>query len=648
MIWRFRHEREILGSLNHPNIAHILDGGTLDDGRPWFALELIQGERIDHYCDRVRLTVRQRVQLMRTVCAAVREAHSLGVVHRDLKPANILVTEDGDPKLLDFGIAKVIDGGPGVTETLTQEAQTMPGGEHDDFHSNPLTPLYASPEQAARTLDPDNPEHPPVGVRSDVYSLGVVLYQLLTGHPPYPTVRPVQTLLEAVCATPPMKASEVVADRHVRSQSTDSKPSGSVAERRGTRPFWLRRQLSGDLDSILSHALKKQPEERYGSIELFDQDLRAYLEGYPIMTRQSNTFYKIGRFLRRNVLWTLAATAAILVLATFLVTRWQAQVELIEMREALFELTTIDIETLSHERFAEELQDRVAEYGDEIWLANRLNDLGHDLTNQGHLKEALSMHQEAHRMRRQLLEDSHPDVAISYNNLAGAQLKLGLFTEAEENFSKDLEIRQQAHGPDSLEVSRCLNNMAALYQAWGGEHLAKARPLIERALEIRQETQHRLEAQGAKAKDVRRVSMMVLASRNNLATQHLMEERFHEAKGEYEVVLTALEGAGNSKVAAHRRAGVLRNLALVELGLEDGEAAEARAREALDIYRQDFLHWRIADAESVLGACLASQERLDEARFFLEASLDDLKHRQGVEARYVREAESRHERWLGT
>ncbi len=642
LIWRFQHERQFLARLEHPNIARIIDGGKLDDGRPWFALEYVEGERIDRYCDQRKLTIRERVELFRKVCAAVSEAHGLAIVHRDLKPANILVTSDGEPKLLDFGIAKMVESESVESDALTLSALEDPDSPEDSvLLSNPLTPLYASPEQAARILEPTANGHPPIGVRSDVYALGVVLYELLTGHPPYSKTQPWKPVLRSVVKESPAPPSEVVKNERQREgRRPELLTWASVAEERGVRPRQLCRQLAGDLDAIICRALKKKPGNRYLSVAMLDDDLRSHLEGYPVMPRQSNKLYRAGRFLRRNLLPVVAGTAALLILLVYFAMSSRAQRQVLETREFLFDLTQIEIEDLSDEVFAQQLREAVADYGDRVWLADNLEELGLDLEARGHLRGALALYQESLAMRQRLLDGGHPDLAVSYNNLAGAQLRLGQFEAAEANYRRDLAIREPHYGSDSVEVSRTLNNLAALYQHWGGDHLAEAGPLLERSLRIR-EAELRREGRSMGA------SLRVLATRNNLATQYLLERRFAEAEPLYREVLEGLNALPDPEAVERQRAGVLRNLSVAQLGMGDAETSEATAREALAIYRQDFLHWRIADAESVLGASLASQSRIEEARFFLEQSTLDLSTSQAAESRHTREAEERRVRWLG-
>jgi eukaryotic-like serine/threonine-protein kinase len=232
LLERFRHERQILASLDHPNIARLLDGGTTDEGLPYLVMELIDGIAIDEYCNQHSLSISQRLQLFQQVCAAVQYAHQRLVIHRDIKPGNILVTSAGTPKLLDFGIAKIFDPTNALEATLL----------------HPLTPEYASPEQIRGE---------PITTASDVYSLGVVLYRLLTGQSPYRVEkRSPPELARAITETEPLRPSTVV----VRGNNA----SPPFREREGS-PAKLRRRLIGDLDNIALMALRKEAQRRYAS-----------------------------------------------------------------------------------------------------------------------------------------------------------------------------------------------------------------------------------------------------------------------------------------------------------------------------------------------------------------------------------------------
>jgi serine/threonine protein kinase/tetratricopeptide (TPR) repeat protein len=292
---RFRAERQILASLEHPNIARLLDGGTSDQGRPYFVMEYIEGEPIDQYADARRLSVPERLRLFLEVCGAVAWAHGHRVVHRDIKPVNILVTAEGAPKLLDFGIAKVLNlEGPEATSSVTGLRL--------------LTPEYASPEQVeGRHATP----------ASDVYSLGVVLYELLTGRSPYRArSRDALDMVEAVRTTDPERPSTAVGRLESAGEDFPRRPGLEVdraaATGAGTTDR-LGRQLRGDLDTIVMTALRKDPSRRYGSVELLAEDIRRHLAGRPVLARPDSVLYRGGKFLRRNRSSAIAATLAGLV-----------------------------------------------------------------------------------------------------------------------------------------------------------------------------------------------------------------------------------------------------------------------------------------------------------------------------------------------
>ena len=268
---RFTQERRILARLEHPNIAHLMDGGTTAQGQPYFVMEYVEGQTIHNYCVAQQLSLPDRLQLFRRVCAAVQYAHQNLVVHRDLKPGNILVTADGAPKLLDFGIAKLLT--PDTEEAITQTETAM----------RLMTPDYASPEQV-RGL--------PITTASDIYSLGVILYELLTDHRPH-----------QFSGSSPLEMERVICE------TVPNKPSDTV-EKNTVGSHKLARQLAGDLDNIVLMALRKEPERRYASAEQFAEDIRRYLDGLPVIARYDTFTYRTSKFVRRNKL-ALAAAALI-------------------------------------------------------------------------------------------------------------------------------------------------------------------------------------------------------------------------------------------------------------------------------------------------------------------------------------------------
>ncbi len=289
IVERFRVERQILASLDHPNIARLLDGGTTEDGVPYLVMEFVKGAPIDSYCDARRLTIPGRLQLFRHVCEAVQYAHRRLVVHRDLKPSNILVTEEGVPKLLDFGIAKILDPASEVSVTVAR----------------PMTIEYASPEQILGE---------PITTASDVYSLGVVLYQLLTGHSPYRVDRRSQPeVSRAIVDVDPERPSAAV----LRTETAREGPIAPehVAAARGGSIAALTRALAGDLDNVLLMALKKEAARRYPSVEPFADDIRRYLENRPVTARRDSWGYRSQKFVGRHRYAVAASALAGLLLA---------------------------------------------------------------------------------------------------------------------------------------------------------------------------------------------------------------------------------------------------------------------------------------------------------------------------------------------
>jgi non-specific serine/threonine protein kinase/serine/threonine-protein kinase len=328
---RFKSERQIMASLEHPNIARLLDGGTTDNGVPYLVMEYIAGRPIDAYCDENKLNTVERLTLFCQVCAAVQYAHQNLIVHRDLKPANILVTADGTPKLLDFGIAKLLD-----PELFFQ---TVEGGTM----LKAMTPEYASPEQVRGE---------PITTASDVYSLGVVLYRLLTGHPPYRIETGAHLeMARAISETQPEKPSAVIS-RVEEITAYDGRlvrlTPEYVSEVRDGRPALLRRTLDGDVDNIVLKALRKEPSRRYASVEQFADDIRRYLDGLPVSARADTIFYRSGKFVRRHKVPVAAGALVVLsLLGGIFFTIRQARIA--EAHRARAERRFNDIRKLAHD-----------------------------------------------------------------------------------------------------------------------------------------------------------------------------------------------------------------------------------------------------------------------------------------------------------
>jgi non-specific serine/threonine protein kinase/serine/threonine-protein kinase len=292
VVTRFKNERQILASLEHPNIARLLDGGTTEAVTPYLVMELIEGQPIGEYCDEHKLPITDRLKLFIEVCGAVQYAHQRLIIHRDIKPSNILVTSDGTPKLLDFGIAKLLG-----SDLQSQQNDTLTA-------FRVLTPGYASPEQIRGES---------MTTASDVYSLGVVLYELLTGRSPYrATARNPQDLTSAICEGEPDKPSGSVSREALRSDGVALISIEQTAAARGSSPSKLRKQLSGDLDNILLMALRKEPSRRYASAEQFAADIHRHLENIPVLARKDTVIYRVSKFIGRHKVGVLASAVVVL------------------------------------------------------------------------------------------------------------------------------------------------------------------------------------------------------------------------------------------------------------------------------------------------------------------------------------------------
>ncbi len=328
MVQRFRREREILARLNHPNIARLLDGGTTEEGWHYLVMEYVEGQTITAYCRAHKLGITARLELFRTVCAAVQYAHQNLVIHRDLKPSNILVTpasdgKAGTAKLLDFGIAKLLD--PGLAEG---EPSTLTRGG-----LLPLTPLYASPEQV---------RNQPITTASDVYSLGVLLYELLTGCKPYRTESAfppdqMRAVLEEEPERPSSKAKSEAGSRKLE----EIQATHSLANSEFRIPS---SQLQGDLDNIVLKALQKEVRLRYATVEQLSDDLQRHLVGEPVPARPATWRYRAGKYVGRNKPFVAAASLLMLVLVAITgVTAWQLRTSRAREREQRYALYAADM-----------------------------------------------------------------------------------------------------------------------------------------------------------------------------------------------------------------------------------------------------------------------------------------------------------------
>ncbi len=450
IIRRFLGERQILASLDHPNIARLLDGGTTEDGLPYFVMEYIEGTPIDRYSDENRLNTAARLRLFRDVCAAVQYAHRNLVIHRDIKPGNILVTRDGEVKLLDFGIAKLLDP---AAQSLDQTATAI----------RMMTPDYASPEQVRGEQ---------ITTTSDVYSLGVVLYELLTGHRPYRLKsRQPHEIMRVICEEEPERPSialtqlEAAMTAEVSSHITP--PPRRMSKPRERNLHRLRRQLEGDLDNILMKALSKETERRYSSVEQFSEDIRRHLEGLPLIARNDTLFYRAGKFIRRHrVVVAAAIIVAMTLIAGIIATAWQAHAARQQRDKAQYEKAKA-------EQVSAFLQSML-QYANPSWYSPG-KDKGPKTTVLDALNDA------AGRIDTQLADQ--PEVRSDLHGTIGDTYRaLGLLDDAQRHFEASLEIRRGLFGQGSAKVAESLFYLGAVQHSRG--NLEQAEMLIRQALEI--------------------------------------------------------------------------------------------------------------------------------------------------------------------
>lgn len=428
VLTRFRQERQILANLDHPNIAHLLDGGTTERGLPYLVMDYVDGIEIDKYSDAQKLSTFERLKLFQTICSAVHYAHQNLVIHRDIKPGNILVTANGVPKLLDFGIAKVIHPDPYSEPTATASILRI------------MTPEYASPEQVRGQT---------ITTASDIYSLGVVLYELLTGHRPYRMSRSSPVEIErAVCESEPAKPSTMIlrTEEVNASGKTIRITPESVSEARSDSPQRLRQSLSGDLDNIVLRALQKDSNRRYASAEQFSEDIRRYMDGLPVIAQKDTLGYRLGKFVRRHKAGVAAASFIFLILiGGVFATAWEAHVA--EQQRELAERRFNEVRKLAHSVLFD-YDSSIAELAGSTPLRRRLV---HDALQ---YLDGLAKESGGDRSIRRELASAYEKVGDVQGN--PYQPNLGDSAGAMVSYKTSLALRKElvAEEPSNIEVQR--------------------------------------------------------------------------------------------------------------------------------------------------------------------------------------------------
>jgi len=587
---RFRGERQILATLDHPHIARLHDGGTTGDGVPYFVMEYVEGRPIDEYCDAHGLRLEERLELFRKVCSAVHYAHRNLVVHRDLKPSNVLVTGEGIPKLLDFGIAKLLD--TDEESDVTATALRL------------LTPLYASPEQIRGGS---------ITTASDVYSLGVLLYELLSGQRPH----------DLPPALPAVELDRLVSSREAERPSLvvgRGEDAAEVARARGISPAELERRLRGDLDNVVLMALRQEPERRYGSVEQFSEDLGRHLGGRPVIARPDTAGYRAAKFVRRHR-WGVAAVSALVVLLFAFAGAMYVQSERIaserdraaqvsEMVVALFEIAEPSGgrgDTITARELLDRGAEKVRELPDEPETAVLLDTLARLYQDLGLDARAVPLFERSLEIRRAAFGEIHTEVGDSLNRLARTLASKGDFTEAEPYFRRALEVRRELYGEDHPKVGIALNNLALIRHDLG--HYSRAELLYRQALEI--DRKHL----GSKDPGT-------AITAGNLALLHLDRGEYAEAEELYREVLEIYRSHHGEESPEFARG--LEDLGTAYLARGELELAEDAFRRTLAIREAHFgeRHRAVARAFDRLGSALLAAGELEEAGRLLEKGLE--------------------------
>jgi serine/threonine-protein kinase len=621
---RFEAERQILAALDHPNIARLYDGGVMTDSRPYLVMEYVHGLPIDEYCRVNGLDVTERIRLFCTAARAVHHAHRSLVVHRDLKPSNILVTNDGEVKLLDFGIAKILD-------------PSMVGGEAPETRTglHLMTPEYAAPEQVLG-------EH--ITTATDVYGLGVVLFELLTGRRPFRLAGSAPAeWARIIVQDPPPVPSEVAEpaparrprDGRADAESTEGRaaepPSGAGfyvpvevdADRLAARESRqrLRRQLRGDLDRIVRTALRKEPERRYGSAARLAEDLERHLGGRPIEARADSAGYRLRKYVSRNKVSVGAAVVVMLslmggtVAALTQARRATRQAELAaaqaDVMMGLFRLSD-PTETQGDTITARVILDRGAEriereFGDEpVMQAALLAEVAVVYSNIGLLVRAEELARRSLDLRLEQLDSRDPEVSESYAQVGQLLAEQGLREEAVEHLQTAIDLRTEAVSePDSI-LARAQSNLAWQLRA-GGRHEEAAR-LFEEALHTQRELL------GDEHPDA-------ASTLFGLATSHHDMGRFDEAEAVFERALARFDTA---TMRPHPMAAeALINIAMIRRLRSQPYEAEELAASAVAMRQAlfDRGHPDVIEALSEWGVALRSTGRYAEAERVLRDAL---------------------------
>ena len=548
MLLRFSAERQILANLNHPNIARLLDGGITTDGLPYLVMEYVNGIPIDACVRERNLTIEDRLKLFVTVCGAVDYAHRNLVVHRDIKPGNILVTPEGVPKLLDFGIAKLLGQDSGAFAP-TRTADRL------------MTPEYASPEQVRGDT---------ITTSSDVYALGVLLYELLVGRRPF-----------HLDTKSPLEALQIVCERdpEVPSRAIQARPELASAD--------APRKVRSELDNIVMMAMRKEPGRRYASVAALSQDVQSFLQGYPVHARTDNLGYRSRKFVQRHRVATTAGAVALVALVVFSIgmgvlarraDRARALAEqqrLTSQHEAdflasIFNAATPD-EARGREITARDLLDQgvkridVELAGDPYVQSAMLDNVGYAYYRLGVYDQAQTLLERAYNLKRRAHGTDRLGLATSAFSLATVYRMRGEFKRAEPYFREAMAIRQQMLGPGAAQVVEVLDGLGQCLHDEGRD--AEAESVLRSSLEI----VHKQKVD--KDDDVRDYLALVLERRGDYSEARQLLREAVEISRQF-------RGPDSQPYFFH-----LHNLAGASIDAGDLTEAETTERQALAVFR---------------------------------------------------------------
>lgn len=663
---RFHNEGQILASLEYPNIARLYDGGIHEDGRPYFVMEYVEGEPIHSYCDKNKLSIKERLRLFKNVCEAVHYAHKNLVVHRDIKPGNVLVTKDGTVKLVDFGIAKLLESnGMGLVTSQTQTGIKL------------LTPEFASPEQVQGQT---------ITTASDVYSLGILLYLLLTGRKPYRFESTSMLEIERiVCETEPIRPSEAASGNPQSSPGvgeTTLAPDQS-AQFHTKDSYSLIKELRGDLDRIVLKTLRKEPGRRYRSVLELSDDLDNYLYGRPILARPATLRYRTQKFIRRNRWGVFVSAVAVLsILSGLVIIIWQANIArterdiaqneaakakaaqdyLVNLFEAADpaqtrgeEITAREIVEngieqldedlagepevhaemlkvlgrvemalgdfdLSSELLEEALEKKRELYGDEhIEVAATAALLGEVLRWAGEFERAEILLREALDIHRRLTTEDNEDVAVNIDRLARTLEMRDNLEESEKLYREALAMRERLFGENSDAVSANLNNLGWLLYQMG--KLDEAEEYLYRSLQI-------------KNKIMKSPHPAISSNLSNLAVVLRSKGDFQQAE---KFAMQAVEQEISLYGEDHPRVTTaLSNRSLILLDLARYNEAADQYRIILENNRRQLGpdHLYVGFALSSLASALMEEGRSEEAIPLIDEALMILQKSVGTNHRY--------------